>query len=171
MFIFSLWQFDEKSSHTDKPSNLFYLSFVIVLLLTVFFRFYLLNKVPGEMFSDHAEKLLDVMDILEGKFPIFFVRNTGREALQFYVTAAIIKIFKTGISFTSLKLGTAFFGFLALPFIYLLGKQLFNKWIGLIGFSIRRDRILAECHLPGRSQIPALSTIYRHSTCIFFSRD
>ena len=86
------------------------------------------------MFSDHAEKLLDVMDILEGKFPIFFVRNTGREALQFYITAAIIKIFKTGISFISLKLGTAFLGFLTLPFIYLLGKQLFNKWIGLLAF-------------------------------------
>ena len=134
MFVFSFWQFNEKSSHTDKPSNIFFLSFVIVLLITAFFRFYLLNKVPGEMFSDHAEKLLDVMDILEGKFPIFFVRNTGREALQFYITAAIIKIFNTGISFISLKLGTAFLGFITLPFIYLLGKQLFNKWVGLLAF-------------------------------------
>ena len=117
---------------SDKQSNYFYLTFAFVLLLTAFFRFYLLKNVPGEMFSDHAEKLLDVMDILEGKYPIFFVRNTGREALQFYITAAIIKIFRTGISFISLKLGTAFLGFLALPFIYLLGKQLFNKWIGLL---------------------------------------
>ena len=50
--------------------------------------------------------------------PIFFVRNTGREALQFYITAAIIKIFNTGISFISLKLGTTFLGFITLA-VYL----------------------------------------------------
>jgi len=133
-FIFSFWQFKEKSNQTDTHLNIFFLFFIIVLLLTLFFRFYLLNKVPGEMFSDHAEKLLDVMDILEGKYPIFFVRNTGREALQFYLTAGIINIFRTGISFISLKLGTTFLGFLTLPFIYLLGKQLFNKWVGLLAF-------------------------------------
>jgi len=133
-FIFSFWQFKEKSNQTDTHFNIFFLFFIIVLLLTLFFRFYLLNKVPGEMFSDHAEKLLDVMDILEGKYPIFFVRNTGREALQFYLTAGIINIFRTGISFISLKLGTTFLGFLTLPFIYLLGKQLFNKWVGLLAF-------------------------------------
>ncbi len=131
-FVFCFWQFDENPNLSDKPSNYFYFIFAIVLLLAAFFRFYLLNSVPGEMFSDHAEKLLDVMEILEGKYPIFFVRNTGREALQFYLTAAIIKIFNTGISFISLKLGTALLGFLALPFIFLLGKQLFNRWVGLL---------------------------------------
>ena len=131
LFIFSFWQSYEKPFKTEKSPLIFYLTCGIVFLLAVFFRFYLLNKVPGEMFSDHAEKLLDVMDILDGRAPIFFVRNTGREALQFYLTAAIISVFNTGISFISLKLGTAILGFLTLPFIYLLGKQLFNKWIGL----------------------------------------
>ena len=37
MFIFSFWQFNEKSSHTDKPSNIFFLSFVIVLLIDCIF--------------------------------------------------------------------------------------------------------------------------------------
>ena len=134
LFSFSVWQFNEKSLKTHKNPLIFYLFCGMVILLTAFFRYYLLNKVPGEMFSDHAEKLLDVMDILDGKAPIFFVRNTGREALQFYLTTAIIKIFKTGISFVSLKLGTVFLGFLTLPFIYLLGKQLFNKWIGILAF-------------------------------------
>lgn len=132
LFLLSVWQFNEKPSKTQKTSLYFYLICGIVFILASFFRFYMLNQVPGEMFSDHAEKLLDVMDIMDGKYPIFFVRNTGREALQFYLTAAIIKIFGTGISFISLKLGTAFLGFLTLPFLYLLGKQLFNKWIGLV---------------------------------------
>ncbi len=133
-FFFSFWQYLEKPAKSEKPSIHYYLLFALALLITAFYRFYLLNKIPGEMFSDHAEKLLDVMDILDGKFPIFFIRNTGREFLQFYLTAAIINIFRTGISFISLKLGTAFLGFLTLPFIYLLGKQIFNKWVGWLAF-------------------------------------
>ena len=84
------------------------------------------------MFSDHAEKLLDVMDVLNGKTSIFFVRNTGREAFQFYLTAAIINLFHTGISFLSLKLGTVAGGLITLPFIYLLAKEMTNKWVGLL---------------------------------------
>jgi 4-amino-4-deoxy-L-arabinose transferase-like glycosyltransferase len=84
------------------------------------------------MFSDHAEKLLDVSDVLGGQYPIFFPRNTGREAFQMYLTAATSRIFGTGISFLSLKLGTALMGLLTLPFIYLLGKEIRSKEVGLI---------------------------------------
>ena len=34
----------------------------------------------------------------------------------------------------SLKIGTALAGFLTLPYIYLLGKELRNKWVGIIAF-------------------------------------
>jgi 4-amino-4-deoxy-L-arabinose transferase-like glycosyltransferase len=100
-------------------------------LLAAFFRFYRLDQVPGEMFSDHAEKLLDVSDVIQGQTHIFFTRNTGREAFQFYLTAAVASIFGTGISFMSLKLGTALAGFFTLPFIYLLGKEIGSRWTGL----------------------------------------
>lgn len=112
-----------------------WLIFLIISTIIVFyFRFYRLNEVLGEMFSDHAEKLLDVYDVLTGKYPVFFVRNTGREFFQFYWTALIAIIFKTGISFMSLKIGTALAGFIALPYTYLLGKELRNKWVGIIAF-------------------------------------
>jgi 4-amino-4-deoxy-L-arabinose transferase-like glycosyltransferase len=104
---------------------------VLVLCISAFFRFYRLSQVPGEMFSDHAEKLLDVNDLLHGQTKIFFERNTGREAIQFYLTAAIASIFGTGLSFISLKLGTALAGFLTLPFVYKLGKEIGNRWVGL----------------------------------------
>jgi len=103
-----------------------------VFLLAGFYRFYLLNQVPPEMFSDHAEKLIDVTDVLRGNNFIFFPRNTGREAFQMYLTAAMGKIFGTGISFLSLKLGTCLAGLLSLPFIYLLGKEIKNKEVGLL---------------------------------------
>ncbi len=104
---------------------------VIVILLILYFRFYQLDKIPPEMVSDHAEKLLDVADILNGKWHIFFPRNTGREAFQMFVTAAVVKIFHTGLSFLSLKLGTAIAGLITFPYIYLLGKEIGNRRVGL----------------------------------------
>jgi hypothetical protein len=106
---------------------------VIAAILTViFFRVYQISQVPPEMVSDHAEKLLDVNDVLNGKTAVYFPRNTGREFFQFYLTAAIILLFKTGVSFLSLKIGTVFMGLMTLPFIYLIGKEVGNKRVGLI---------------------------------------
>ena len=102
-----------------------------VFCVCIYFRFSQINEIPGDMFSDHAEKLYDVMDVLDGKTSIFFVRNTGREAFQFYWTVLIMKIFGSGISFLSLKIGTVLAGLFALPYIYLLGKLLGNRWVGL----------------------------------------
>ena len=99
--------------------------------LTVFFRFYRLNQVPPEMVSDHAEKLLDVVDVRNGLPSIFFSRNTGREALQFYMAAATDKLFNTGISHLTLKIGTAAAGVITRIYIYLIGKELSSRRLGL----------------------------------------
>ncbi|MBL7163212.1 MAG: glycosyltransferase family 39 protein [Anaerolineales bacterium] len=106
-----------------------------VFALSAFFRFYQLDSVPPEMFSDHAEKLLDVADVLDGEYSIFFTRNTGREAFQMYLTAAVARLFGTGLSFLSLKLGTALAGLFTLPFIYLLGKEIANRRVGLLAMA------------------------------------
>ncbi|MGD8849323.1 MAG: glycosyltransferase family 39 protein, partial [Anaerolineales bacterium] len=99
--------------------------------LSVFFRAYRISGVPAEMVSDHAEKLLDVIDVLNGQNSIFFPRNTGREALQFYMAVATYKLFGTGISHLTLKIGTVAAGILTLPFIYLLGKEVADRKTGL----------------------------------------
>jgi hypothetical protein len=100
---------------------------LIVAAVVIFFRFYRYTFVPPEMVSDHAEKLLDIWDLLNGEWRIFFPRNTGREGFQMYLTALVIKVFGTGISFNSLKIGTILAGLITLPFIYLLGVELSNK--------------------------------------------
>ena len=109
-----------------------YLIFLAILLIAAFFRFSQLDSVPAEPFSDHAEKILDVYDITQGETRIFFPRNTGREAFQFYWTVLVTAIFKTGLTFQSLKIGTALLGFFTLPFIYLLGKEIANRRAGLL---------------------------------------
>ncbi len=108
------------------------LAALAVVAVVVYFRVYRLGQVPPEMFSDHAEKLQDVMDVLNGQFSIFFPRNTGREAFQMYLTAAVARLFGTGLSFMSLKIGTALAGLVTLPFVYLLGKEVANRNVGLL---------------------------------------
>jgi hypothetical protein len=78
--------------------------------LVFFFRFYQTASVPPEPFSDHAEKIFDVYDVSQGETRIFFPRNTGREGFQMYWTLLIAKVFGTGLSYLSLKLGTAILG-------------------------------------------------------------
>ncbi len=104
----------------------------LLFLLSAVYRFYHLALIPKEMFSDHAEKLLDVADVLDGNLWIFYPRNTGREAFQMFLTAMIANVFHIGLRFMSLKLGTALSGFLTLPFIYLLGKEVGGKRLGAI---------------------------------------
>ncbi len=125
----SAWSRFREQGITFSPWTLLVLA---VFAFSAFYRFYHLEQVPAEMFSDHAEKLLDVADVLNGQMSIYFPRNTGREAFQMYLTAAVALIFNTGLSFISLKLGTALCGLFTLPFIYLLGKEVANRRVGLL---------------------------------------
>jgi len=127
------WQ--RLKDHSPFPWKLSFSRWSIVVLavigIVLFFRVYHLGQVPPEMVSDHAEKLLDIWDVNHGLTSIFFPRNTGREAIQMYLTAGIIKLFHTGYTYLSLKIGTILVGLLTLPFIYLLGKELGNRRVGL----------------------------------------
>jgi hypothetical protein len=103
-----------------------------ITLVGVFFRVYRLPTVPPEMTADHAEKLLDVHDVLDGARHIFFPRNTGREAMQFYLTAALIRFTPLPIGHLALKVGTALVSVVAVPFTYLLGRSIYGRQVGLL---------------------------------------
>ena len=103
-----------------------------VTAVVIFFRVYNIGGVPSEPFSDHAEKILDVYDVSQGQTHIFFPRNTGREAIQMYLTLVVSWVFGTGLSFLSLKIGTVFCGLVTLPYMYLLGEEFGGKRIGLL---------------------------------------
>jgi hypothetical protein len=100
--------------------------------VVIFFRMYDLPNLPAEMISDHREKLEDVRDVLNGQTSIFFPRNTGREALQMYLTAAIAQWMGTGLSHMSLKIGTVLAGLLTLPYVYLFAKEIGGVRVGLL---------------------------------------
>ena len=102
-----------------------------VLLLGAGFLFYRLSETPANPTSDHAEKLLDVRDLVNGERPIFFIRNTGREPFQFYWTFLLMKVFGLPLRYLTLKIGTAIIGLLFLPALYLLGREIGGIPLGL----------------------------------------
>lgn len=102
------------------------------VFLVALFRFSSLATVPYEMWSDHAEKLLDVQDVLRGDTSIFFPRNSGREAIQFYLVAFAIRVFGAGLSFLTLKAVTATAGFAAVLFLYGFAKEIGGKRVALL---------------------------------------
>jgi hypothetical protein len=114
--------------------SLFRWTFLVLagVVLILFFRLHQLVLTPPQMVSDHAEKLLDVWDVLQGETSIYFRRNTGREPMQMYLTAAVAQYLGTGISYLSLKIGTVLAGLLTLPFIYLLGKEIGGRRVALL---------------------------------------
>jgi len=145
LFLFAFWVRGENDSLSKFIALLkrdpwqinisrWFLLLLAATVLIFFFRFTHTASVPPEPFSDHAEKILDVYDVSQGQTHIFFPRNTGREAIQMYWTLLISWIFGTGLSYLSLKLGTAILGFLTLPFIYLLGKEIGGKRVGFFAF-------------------------------------
>jgi hypothetical protein len=101
------------------------LLFLGILAVAAVFRFVQLGAVSGEMTSDHVEDLLSVNRILnEGERPIFEPANDGREPLAFYLAALVAHFAGTGLTHFTLKIISALAGFLALPFIYLLTREI-----------------------------------------------
>jgi hypothetical protein len=135
-FVYSLWlpyrRVRQERSVDDRRRDMLWSLLILgVVALVIFFRVYQIDTVPPEPFSDHAEKILDVYDITQGQTRIFFPRNTGREAFQMYWTLLVSWVFGTGLSFKSLKIGTVLLGLLTLPYMYLLGKEIGGKRVGL----------------------------------------
>ena len=133
--IRAVWtHFSDKQSDKEWKVSISPWSMVLIIsaAVIIFFRFYRFESVPPEMVSDHAEKLIDIWELNNGDLRIFFPRNTGREGFQMYLTALVIQLFGTGISFNSLKIGTILAGLVTLPFIYLLGVELASKRAALL---------------------------------------
>ena len=105
---------------------------VLSFAVLVFTRTLNMGSIPPEMTSDHVEKLTNVVEILDGQYSIFFPNNGGREALEFYLVALVSQLLGTGISFLSLKIVSVAVGILTLPFLYLLGREIADRRVGLL---------------------------------------
>jgi len=131
---------------------------IVVVGWVAFFRLYNLAQVPPEMNSDHAEKFLDVLRILNGQTRIFFPTNGGREGLQFYLVAGLHRLLGMPLNFFILKFVSSLIGFLALPFpARKRDRQLACRLVRLL---LCRDCLLAECGLSLRLEIAILHVLH-----------
>lgn len=108
-----------------------HVALIAVLAIGIVSYFYRLDATPAEMTSDHAEKLLDVNDVVDGHFPVFFIRNTGREPLEFYLARSFMVLAGFSLSHILLKTVTAFIGFLTILATFLLAREMFDDTIGI----------------------------------------
>lgn len=110
----------------------------LILLVATFLRFFRLDKLPEGLHPDEAANGLDVISMIDAhKFGAIYDTNGPREALFLYLQAIPVFIGKvTGwafLNFTplSLRIAPAILGVVTVYGIYLLGKELFNKNIGI----------------------------------------
>ena len=108
-----------------------HLALLAILLCAAWFRFYRLDDLPGEITIDHPYKVVDIHELLEGRYRIFFPRNTGRESLQFYCTAALVRLFGLPLDFQTLKVGAALVSLAAVGATCALATELFGPQAGL----------------------------------------
>ncbi|MEN6529572.1 MAG: glycosyltransferase family 39 protein [Anaerolineaceae bacterium] len=112
--------------------NGWHLLVLVVFLISAWFHLSQLSSVPLEMTSDHTEKLLDIQAVLNGNTSIFFPGNGGREPIQFYLAAGLIKFFGFEMGFTVLKMSMALAFLASLYYVYRLGNEVGSRWTGLL---------------------------------------
>jgi hypothetical protein len=109
---------------------------LLVLAIGAYFRFHRLSEIPPHPGSDHAEDLLNLVDIQDGARPVFFPRNTGQPPLPFYFEHLLRRALGLGFDFMTLKIATAAIGMLAIPAVYVLGRELGGLPFGLLAAAL-----------------------------------
>ncbi|MCX8072060.1 MAG: glycosyltransferase family 39 protein [Candidatus Binatia bacterium] len=113
------------------------IALAVVLLGAAWLRLYQLRDVPAGLFCDEAAFGYNGYAISQsgydenGKFLPLLVWSFGgyKNTVYIYSTALAVKIF--GLDEFSTRLPAAFYGVLSIAVVYLIGKELFNPWVGL----------------------------------------
>ena len=111
------------------------LALLAILAIGAFFRFHLLSEIPPHPGSDHAEDLLNIEDLARGERPVFFPRNTGQAPLPFYYQYFLHRL-GLPIDYLTLKISTALIGMLAIPALYVAGRELGGAPLGLVAAAV-----------------------------------
>jgi 4-amino-4-deoxy-L-arabinose transferase-like glycosyltransferase len=106
-----------------------HLALLVIMCIGAFYRLYKIDLIPAEMGCDLPHNYNNIRMILRREFLIFFPSVPGREALFFYLAAPFCRLF--GLNHTTIKMAASLIGVLTLPVVYLLGKELYNREVGL----------------------------------------
>lgn len=95
---------------------------VVIVLIGAFLRLHELAAVPPSAGFDVAYYGLDALGILQGRFPIYFESNYGREPMFSYLIAALFAAI--GLSDFAIHLGAAYVGILTIPVTFVVADEL-----------------------------------------------
>ena len=111
---------------------LFFVLVVLVAVLGLIFRLKDLAGVPPEMISAQVETYYSVSEIRQGGNYILFSRNSVPEPLNYY-WANLVNLFSGQVlKMGTLRLANALAGLIGIGFIFGLGQQIANRWVGLV---------------------------------------
>lgn len=94
---------------------------VLLLLLAAALRLYRLDTLPAGLHHDEASNGMLALDILAGKWPVFFSDYTGKEAGYMYLVALSTSLF--GQTVLAVRLPAALAGVALVPAVYLAGRR------------------------------------------------
>jgi 4-amino-4-deoxy-L-arabinose transferase-like glycosyltransferase len=103
---------------------------LLVLLIASVLRLVSLHTLPPGLHHDEAWYAVDALDVLQGHHAIYFENNTGREPLYIYLVALSYELLGPGT--LQLRLVSAILGVATVAAIYLLGRELHGRVVGLI---------------------------------------
>jgi len=100
-----------------------------IVVVGATFRFYDLSELPAEMGCDLPLIHANIAQILRGEYAVFFPSWPGREGLFFYLAA--LPAWLLGLSHWTIKASSAALGLATLPAVYLLGREVHSREVGL----------------------------------------
>lgn len=102
-----------------------------ILLVAALLRLWDVGTLPPGLYRDEAFNGLDAQRVLQGRLPLYFPANNGREPLFVYLQAPFVALL--GPSTLALRLPAALSGLATVPATYLLGRALYGPLAGLLG--------------------------------------
>ncbi len=96
-----------------------------ICAVALFLRLYRFDSVPPGICVDEGVNALDTLDLLAGKFQVFFSDHFGREPLFIYLMAASIRLL--GHTPVAVRLPSALVGVATIPLYYWCVTQVFYR--------------------------------------------
>jgi len=117
-----------RMKQTDKSITT---AFLLIIMLSIFLRFWDLEIIP-RWYSDEGTELNIAWNLVNGHIRMFAITYTfvPHPPLFFIVAGIGLKIF--GNELVVLRMLTATYGVLTTILLYFIGKELFNKRVGLL---------------------------------------
>jgi 4-amino-4-deoxy-L-arabinose transferase-like glycosyltransferase len=110
------------------------LALLAILLAAFALRLIQLDHVPPGLRYDELLSHVMAGRVMAGERPIYFVESWGREPLYFYVQALGLTLL--GESDWVLRLPSVFLGLLEVTGVWLVGRRLFGKGVGLVAAAL-----------------------------------